>query len=313
MIQTEGLTKRYGDVLAVNELNIQVCPGEIYGFLGPNGAGKTSTIMMLLGIEQPTDGRIFLFETPVTAARQIDLRRRIGVVSEVQHLYDDMTAYEYLSFFADIYGVERQHQRIMELLEAVELKAWHNTNVVNFSHGMQQKLGLVRALLHNPDLLILDEPVSGLDPHGIRQVRELIKLARDQGKTIFLSSHILSEVEKTADRIGIIHKGKLLIEGTMDALLRQLGQKMELEIELLELNEEMLLSVSNLPFVKQLHTNGNVMKVLLDTATDHRGAISEVIAFHGGIITGMKSQRMNLEEAFINITERQISLLASQE
>jgi len=173
VIRTSNLGKRYGDFWAVRDLNLNVKAGEIYGFLGPNGAGKTSTILMVLGIIRPTTGKLTLFEEG--DASRLDIRRRIGVVSESQFFYPEMTMGEYLDFFGELYRVEGRKQRIMQLAERVDLAHVLDRRLGTFSRGMQQKVGFLRALLHEPELLILDEPVSGLDPMGIRQVRDLIE------------------------------------------------------------------------------------------------------------------------------------------
>ena len=173
ILRASGLAKRYGATDAVRDLDLEVRRGEIYGFLGPNGAGKTTTLLMLLGIERPTAGTIELFGRagPLDPFRD---KPRIGVVGEQQYLYDDLSAWEYLLFFGALYRVERPEDRAQELLERLDLYEFRRLRARDFSRGMQQKLGLARALLHRPELLVLDEPVSGLDPHGIRQVREIL-------------------------------------------------------------------------------------------------------------------------------------------
>jgi ABC-2 type transport system ATP-binding protein len=214
VLEARGLHKRFGDIEAVRGVDLMIAEGETYGLLGPNGAGKTTTILMLLGIERPTRGRVHLFGQDL-GSDYFAIKRRIGVVAEHQYLYDDMTAREYLRFFADLYHVDGADHRIEELLEAVDLRPFADVPARDYSRGMKQKLGLVRALIHDPDLLILDEPVSGLDPYGIVQVRTLIQEQNSQGKTVFISSHILSEVEHTAHRVGIINICELKAEDTM--------------------------------------------------------------------------------------------------
>ena len=172
LIRAEHLAKHYGSVHAVRDLNLAVRPGEIYGFLGPNGAGKTTTLLMLLGIERPTAGRLELFGQPAPVD-PFAVKRRLGVVGESQYLYDDLSAWEYLQFFGRLYGVADAERRGQELLERLGLWDFRRLRARDHSRGMQQKLGLARALLHRPELLVLDEPVSGLDPHGIRQVPKL--------------------------------------------------------------------------------------------------------------------------------------------
>jgi ABC-2 type transport system ATP-binding protein len=212
VIEAQGLTKRFGSRIAVDGLDLTARQGEIYGFLGPNGAGKTTTIRMLLGILQPDAGTVQICGRPVRRDDRA-ARRLVGAVSEVQYLYDDMSCQEYLRFFAALYRIDRV--RAAEVLDEVGLADRADDRAVDLSKGLQQKLGLARALLHDPPVLILDEPVSGLDPHGIREVREIICRERDRGRLVFLSSHVLSEVERTADRIGIISRGRLVFEDSI--------------------------------------------------------------------------------------------------
>ncbi len=307
MIRTEGLTKEYDGFAAVKDLNLHVEPGEIYGFLGPNGAGKTTTIIMLLGILQPTRGCIFLFGQALHQY-YFDIKRRLGVVGEHQYLYDDMTAYEYLSFFADLYHVDNKAERIGKLMEAVGLDKYLQMQASDYSRGMQQKLGLVRALLHDPDLLILDEPVLGLDPHGIIEVRRLIQEQNRRGKTIFISSHILSEIERTAHRVGIINHGVLVAEDSITNLRNRLRQQMELEVEFQEIRPGLVEALYSLPFIREVAAQGNRLTIQLDAASDGRARISAVISAQGGIIVDMRTKEMSLEEAFVTITEKHVSL-----
>jgi len=310
MIRTKNLTKEYDGFRAVDNLNLKVEAGEIYGFLGPNGAGKTTTILMLLGIITPTSGEIYIMGEPLSK-NPLALKRRIGVVSETQHLYKEMTAGEYLRFFAELYGVKNKEKRINELLEAVNLLDVKNKKVGTFSRGMQQKLGFARALLHDPDLLLLDEPVSGLDPTGIKQIRDLIEEENRRGRTVFISSHLLSEVEKLCNRVAIINKGKLLAEDTMDNLRRKLTDFMQLEVELTQVSKEIIDTLNSFDFVKEVNQKDNILFIKVTTDKDHRADVSAAIAKKGGVVLGIKTREMSLEEAFITITQKNISLLAS--
>lgn len=312
MIRTERLCKDYDGFAAVKDVTLHVEPGEIYGFLGPNGAGKTTIILMLLGIEKPTKGRIFLFGQPLQE-NYFRLKHRVGVLGERQYIYDDMTAREYLRFFADLYQVKEKDRRIEALLEAVGLRHFGEVRARDYSRGMQQKLGLVRALLHDADLLILDEPVSGLDPHGILEVRHLIQEQNRRGKTVFISSHILSEVERTAHRVGIIHHGVLMAEDSLDNLRSRLRQQVELEVELQEVQPGLVESLSGLEFVREVATKDNKLTLKLDAATDFRPQVFATISACGGVIVDMRTKEMSLEEAFVTITERNVSLLAGSE
>lgn len=312
MIRTEHLCKEYNGFAAVKDVTLHVKPGEIYGFLGPNGAGKTTIILMLLGIEKPTRGRIFLFGQSLQE-NYFHLKHRVGVLGERQYLYDDMTAREYLRFFADLYRVKDKDRRIESLLEAIGLRHFGDARARDYSRGMQQKLGLVRALLHDPDLLILDEPVSGLDPYGIREVRHLIQEQNRRGKTVFISSHILSELERTAHRLGILHHGVLMAEDSLDNLRSRLRQQVELEVELQEVQPGLVESLSGLEFVREVASRDNKLILRLDSTMDFRPQVFATISAHGGVIVDMRTKEMSLEEAFVTITERNVSLLAGRE
>lgn len=312
MIRTENLTKEYDGFKAVDNLNLDVKEGEIYGFLGPNGAGKTTTILMLLGILRPTRGKIYLFEEDLTK-NLLSLKRRIGVVSEKQYLYKEMAAGEYLDFFADLYGVKNRKKKIDELLEAMGLLEVKNRKLGAFSRGMQQKLGFARALLHDPELLLLDEPVSGLDPTGIKQIRDLIEEENRKGRTIFISSHLLSEVERLCREVAIINEGKLLAEDTMENLRRKLSKTVELEVELSQAKEEITKALSSFDFVQAIKQQENFLTLRVKSDRDYRAQISETISRQGGIVLGIKVKEMSLEEAFITITQKNISLLAPLE
>jgi ABC-2 type transport system ATP-binding protein len=218
VIEVEGLTKRFGSRVAVNGLDLNARSGEIYGFLGPNGAGKTTTIRMLLGILQPDAGTVRICGRTVRRGDRT-ARHLVGAVAEVQYLYGDMTCQEYLRFFASLYRVSDAEERVARTLDEVGLADRCGDLAIELSKGLQQKLGLARAMLHDPPVLILDEPVSGLDPHGIREVREIICRERDRGRLIFFSSHVLSEVERTANRIGIMHRGRLVFEDTIEGVM----------------------------------------------------------------------------------------------
>ena len=218
MIEAVGLTKRFGSRLAVDRLTLTARSGEVYGFLGSNGAGKSTTIRMLLGILHPDGGSVRICGR---AMRRGDrgARHLVGAVGEVQHLYADMTLGEYLGFFAALYSVEGIGRRTAEVLDEVGLADRRDDRAIDLSKGLQQKLGLARALLHDPPVLILDEPISGLDPDGVREVHEIISRERDRGRLVFFSSHVLSEVARTADRIGIMRQGRLVYEDALDRIL----------------------------------------------------------------------------------------------
>jgi len=228
IIQVKGLVKHFKDVKAVDGLSFSVNKGEIYGFLGQNGAGKSTTIRMLLSLVEPTNGSIQIFGKELKGNRSAILKST-GAVIEKPDLYKYLTAFENLSIFARLSGKRLNTSEIKSRLERVGLADRAHSKVETFSQGMKQRLGIAVALVHDPDLIILDEPANGLDPQGIAEIRNLIlHLGRDLKKTVLVSSHLLSEVEQIADRLLIINKGKKLVEGTIAELLDP--SKMQLEL-----------------------------------------------------------------------------------
>ncbi len=219
IIEIKGLTKKFNDFTAVDTLNLNVYKGDIFGFLGPNGAGKSTTIRMILSLIAPTTGSITIFGKSLATHRK-EILRNIGAIVEKPDFYLYLTAYKNLELLGRISGVDISKRRIMEVLEIVNLHERATSKVKTFSYGMKQRLGIAQALIHNPELIILDEPTNGLDPSGVKEVRDLIlSLSRDHDKTIFLSSHILPEVEIVASRMAIINKGRTVVEGEVQSLL----------------------------------------------------------------------------------------------
>jgi ABC-type multidrug transport system ATPase subunit len=219
IIETKNLRKSFGSFVAVDNLNFEVYPGDVYGFLGPNGAGKSTTIRMLLTLIRPDAGAITMFGKPLAGNRSFILGRT-GSIVEKPDFYKYLTAENNVRLFAKLSGYRVTEKRIAEIFELVGLKGREKDQAKAYSHGMKQRLGLATALIHDPELIILDEPTTGLDPQGIIDIRNLIThLSRDLKKTILLSSHILSEIELIANRMVIIHNGKSIVEGKVDELL----------------------------------------------------------------------------------------------
>lgn len=220
IIEIRGLRKNYGSFTAVDGLDLTVYHGDIYGFLGPNGAGKSTTIRMILSLVKPSAGSITVFGKPLSTHRA-EILRKIGCIVERPDFYNYLSAYRNLELLGRLSGADVSKQNIYRMLDMVGLGSRATSKVKTFSHGMKQRLGIAQALIHNPDLVILDEPTTGLDPHGMVDVRDLIvSLAHDHGKTIVLSSHILPEVEHIATRMIIINKGKTVVEGAVADVLR---------------------------------------------------------------------------------------------
>lgn len=219
LINVNKLCKTFGEYTAVKDLSFTVNKGDIFGFLGENGAGKSTTIRMLLTLIEPTSGTIELFGNNLQKKRK-EILQRVGAVIERPDLYKYLTAFDNLTLFAKMSGLRLSKQDLMDQLDLVGLADRGSSNVKTFSQGMKQRLGIAVALVHDPELIILDEPTNGLDPQGIADIRNLIiKLSKERGKTILVSSHLLSEIEIIANRMLIIHKGKKIIEGDVNSLL----------------------------------------------------------------------------------------------
>lgn len=224
LIETEHLNKRYGDKVAVDDVSFQVFGGEIFGFLGPNGAGKTTTIRMIVGLLQPSSGLVKVGGYDVQQ-QPLQAKAVSGYVPDEPNLYDKLTGQELLRFVGDLYGIDRSQveHRIEELLRLFDLTQAGDDAVDTYSHGMQQKTALAAALVHDPKVLVLDEPTVGLDPKSARLIKDILRQLADRGAAVFLSTHILEIAERMCDRIGIINRGKLIAVGTMDEL-RRLGK-----------------------------------------------------------------------------------------
>ncbi len=227
MITLSELTKDYGTTIAVNKLNLHVSSGEIYGFIGPNGAGKTTTIRMMGGILAPTSGRIVIGGVDMSR-NPVAGKKKIGFVPDRPFLYEKLTGMEFLQFSSDLYDVSRETfpQKSKSLLQQFALWNWADELIEAYSHGMKQRLIIASALLHDPQILIIDEPMVGLDPEAVHMVKDILKGLAVNGTTIFVSTHTLSIAEDLCHRIGLIHKGTLLAEGSLDELqqIAKLGE-----------------------------------------------------------------------------------------
>lgn len=309
MLRTEELTKAFNENVVVQNLNIRVRAGEIYGFLGPNGAGKTTTIRLLLGLLQPTDGRVFLFESPITE-NAVLLKRRVGVVAEEPLATTRMTAWEFVHFFADLNNVSQPEGRMESLFNTLDLWGVRHRLVSTYSRGMRQKLSLIRALVHEPELLILDEPVSGLDPHGILEVRQVVEEHRQNGGAVVISSHILSEIERSADRIGIMHQGRLLVEDTIDGIRSRIGASKVVQLVLVEIPPKLPDALRLLQGVEGVEVLDRQLAVRVSGEHDARADIFQAVVGTGGVLVEMSTLQMSLERAFVTITNQNVEQLA---
>lgn len=297
-ITTSRLTRRFGRLTAVDGVDLAVERGSVYGFLGPNGAGKTTTIRMLLGLIHPHAGEVRLFDRPLQNGR-IELLRRVGALVESPSLYPHLTGRENLEVTRRLIAGKRE--RIGEVLRVVHLEDAADRLVRGYSTGMKQRLGLALALLGEPELLILDEPTNGLDPAGIREMREFIRrLPQEHGITVFLSSHLLNEVEQVATHVGIIDRGKLLFQGTPDGLQAQLNPQVKLGVDRPDEAARILLQAG----WSVRRDGGDQLRVAVNGQSDVAMVNAQLTG--GGVnVFQLSLEQPSLEDIFLDLTSAQ--------
>ena len=303
MIETVGLTKRYGDFCALESLDLRLDRGDLFGFIGPNGAGKTTTIRILATLLTPTWGEAYVCGHSIyTHPREI--RRAIGYMPDIFGVYDDMQVIEYLEFFAAAYRIDASARRRVadECLELVDLTSKRNELVTSLSRGMTQRLGLARVLLHDPQVLLLDEPASGLDPRARIEMRGLLKRLQGMGKTILVSSHILPELADICNRVGIIEYGRLLACGDVQDLLAQVRGRPTIRIRVAGPAEAAARTLEGSPEAAAVTVrDGEVVVAIADGVTDHSPLAARLVAA-GHRLLAMQEQETNLETAFLELT-----------
>jgi ABC-2 type transport system ATP-binding protein len=307
-IETRDLTRKYGKLTAVEDLNLQVHPGAIFGLIGPNGAGKTTSLRMLAGLLEPTSGEIHINGRVANHDWQ-ELRRQIGYMPDFFGVYEDMLVWEYLDFFARCYGLPktRQQQVIGELLELVDLSEKREAYVHTLSRGMRQRLCLAHALVHDPQVLLLDEPASGLDPRARVEMRELLRELGSMGKTILVSSHILTELGELCDSIGIIERGRLVASGPLDEISRQIHQERSLRIKVLSEPSQAKSILSDQPGVGEIYDENGFLE--LDFHGDDEAAANLLESLlHAGIrVSSFAEITSDLEEVFLKLTKGEVA------
>ncbi|MEM3442637.1 MAG: ABC transporter ATP-binding protein [Candidatus Bathyarchaeia archaeon] len=301
-IETVGLTKRYGSLTAVNKLNLKVEKGAIHGFLGPNGAGKTTTIKVLVGLLKADEGTVRVLGQEIRGDMP-DVRLKVGYMPELPKFPKHLRGWELLDIYGRMYGITKQErmEQIPKLLELVGLKGREKDFIGKYSKGMQQRLGIAQALLGDPELVILDEPSLGLDPVGMVEVRELVKRIAKEGMTVFLSSHLLFEVEQVCSHVTIIHHGVSLASDTIQNISNKISGGATLQIEVTKLTEEIVETVRKMPFVSNVSQDGNTLTVELNTNDDVRPQVSQEITKAGGVIVSMSQKGQSLEEVFMKL------------
>lgn len=305
--QVENLTVKYGDFTAVSQLNVNLEEGDIYGFIGPNGAGKTSTIRVMATLLLPTSGRILVDGIDVEQHPE-KVKPLIGYMPDFFGVYDNLKVWEYLDFFACVYGVDsaRIPAKIQEALLITKLEGKRDSYVEELSRGMKQRLCLAKTLIHDPKLLVLDEPASGMDPNARVEIRDLLKSLSRQGKTIFISSHILSELADICNRVGIIELGKLAGEGTIEEMTRQLqpARLLGLHVRDMEAAEKVVRTFSaTLSFERK----DNCLLVRIEDSDDAAEALMKALVAADVGLLSASEEKPDLEDLFKSLTHGMVT------
>lgn len=297
VLETHRLTKQFDTIHAVDGVSLQVTQGEVFGFLGPNGAGKTTTIGMLLGLIYPTAGDVRLFGECVTPKHVTPLARVGALVGASPSLIPYLSAREHLQAIVHLHK-KCKNARIDETLALVNIEKAADRKVAKLSTGMKQRLGLAMALIHRPDLLVLDEPTNGMDPAGMREVRTMLRSLADEGATVFLSSHLLHEVEQICDRVAVLNEGKIVAQGHVETLM---GNRAVVKVRVSNV-QKAANCLERLPGVETVHPNGAYVRV---TGRESETVVAH-LAHHNIIPTEVTSSRGDLEDLFLELTAHQM-------
>jgi ABC-2 type transport system ATP-binding protein len=300
MIKTEGLTKRFGDNLAVADLSLEIAKGEVFAFLGPNGAGKTTTVRMLTALIAPTDGRAWVDGYEI-GKDNTNIRRQVGILTEAPGLYERLNAVQNLTLYAKLYEVDNAAEQVEKYLRLLGLWERRVEPVGGFSKGMKQKLAIARALLHEPPVLFLDEPTAALDPEAARTVREFVSDIKSEGRTIFLCTHNLDEADRLADRIGVMKQRLIQVDSPEN--LRQSLYGRRVAVQLVTVTEPVRAAVDELGFVKESSQADNTLIISLDNPEQQNPILIERIVAAGGAIQFVKELRHSLEDIYFTLLD----------
>jgi ABC-2 type transport system ATP-binding protein len=304
MIEIKGLTRFYGALAALVDLDLSIQAGEIFGFIGPNGAGKTTTMRILATLLEPSRGTASIDGVDVLRYGK-RVRRLVGYMPDFMGVYDDLKVFEYLEFFAAAFSIERSRRKsvVEGVLELTDLGGKRAATVDSLSRGMQQRLGLARVLIHDPKVLILDEPASGLDPRARIEMRLLLRELKKMGKTIMISSHILSELEEICDNIGIIERGRLVFSGTLADIQKRMGASNRLSVKVAGDLAAAAQLLSALPQVQQAAAAGDQIQVTLQDGQTGDGLIARTLVQGGFDLLALVPEQVKLDDAFLELTK----------
>ncbi|UCH34496.1 MAG: ABC transporter ATP-binding protein [Armatimonadota bacterium] len=309
ILELRGLTKKFGNVVAVNDVSLSLEPGDCFGFIGPNGAGKTTTIRVIATLLDPTAGTAIVDGADVTKQPD-DVRAVVGYMPDFFGVYDDVTVHEYLDFFASAYRIpfDRRRRIIEDVLELADLASKRDTFVDTLSRGMKQRLCMAKTLVHDPKLLILDEPASGLDPRARVEIKELLRELTQMGKTVFVSSHILPELADICNKIGIIEQGQLLVSGLVQDIMQQVVGRAALRIQIADGECEALAEyVRTVPGVVGARVENRAVVVHCDESGVDQAQLLRELIERGFRIAGFHEIEADLEDVFMRVTRGIVS------
>jgi ABC-2 type transport system ATP-binding protein len=305
VIETSQLTKRYGDLIAVNHIDLKLKEGDVFGFIGPNGSGKTTTMRMIATLLQPDYGEAYVCGKSIYTHAQ-EIRRLVGFMPDFFGVYEDMTVVEYLEFFAAAYRVKPESRRkvVEEKLELVDMAFKRDAMVNQLSRGQTQRIGLARVMLHDPQVLLLDEPASGLDPRARIEIRNLLKRLGDMKKTVIVSSHILPELADVCTRVGMIEKGNLLVDDYVDEVMRKARQRILLHIRVKDDTDKAAAALEQSDLVDSVNVTRNALiEAALKPDVEDYSDIPQIILEGGFKLTLFREEETNLETAFMELTK----------
>ena len=304
MLSIRNLNKRYGKFQAVSELNLEVAEGEIFGFVGPNGAGKTTTMKIICGLLRATSGEITLDGVDIIQNSR-RMKGKIGYMPDFFGVYDDLKVSEYLEFYASIYNIKGQERKRItdDLLELVDLGSKREAYVDSLSRGMKQRLCLARSLVHNPRLLVLDEPASGMDPRARFEMKEILKNLKGMGKTIIISSHILPELAELCTSIGIIDQGRMVISGSNEEIMQQVYNKKVVRLKVTERLDDAVLILKEYPFVDKLVIGENTIQAGFGGGDGEMSRVLSDLINRGIPVVSFSQMDGNLEDVFMKVTK----------
>ncbi len=304
MIRTEHLTRDFGGGRGIHDLTLEIPKGRIFGYIGPNGAGKSTTIRILCGLYRQTSGKAYINGMEVTPSSAKAVKQIVGYMPDNFGVYDQMSVWEYLDFFCAAYRIpaRERHKRVGEVLEITNASHMIDYQVSSLSKGMTQRIGLAKTLLHDPEVLILDEPAAGLDPHARIEMRQTITRLRDLGKTIMLSSHILPELAGVCDLVGILEKGRLLAFGTVEEVTGQVQENLKLTVTVVSGMDAAVAVAGEFSGVREISVNDNELHIVFNGA---RGDLPELLysmLASGVRVSEFREDHADLEEVFLSVT-----------